>query len=204
MNHGVEPMTLFPGAARATHTDAARATPTHAARGTHIDAERGAHIHATRPAHNTHTARAARPGIWRAAAVAAMVALTGCAAPTPASPEQAGEQPPPAGPAQAVEQRATARWKALLAGDIKQAYGFTTPSYRAVTSLERYSADLGGVATWIGAQVVRVECATEKCTAVVKIEAKPIFTTPYRGTITTAVDETWLLEDGQWWLYQKL
>ena len=202
MNHGVEPMTLFPGAARATHTDAARAahihaaraTHTHAARGTHIDAERGAHIHAARPAH-THTARAARPGrpgIWRAAAVAAMVALTGCAAPTPASPEQA------------VEQRANARWKALLAGDIKQAYGFITPSYRAVTSLERYSADLGGVATWIGAQVVRVECATEKCTAVVKIEAKPIFTTPYKGTITTAVDETWLLEDGQWWLYQKL
>ncbi|MCW5305118.1 hypothetical protein D8B30_17835 [Verminephrobacter eiseniae] len=194
MNHGVEPMTLFPGAARATHIHAARATHTHAARGTHIDAERGAHIHAARPAH-TRTARAARPGrpgIWRAAAVAAMVALTGCAAPTPASPEQA------------VEQRANARWKALLAGDIKQAYGFITPSYRAVTSLERYSADLGGVATWIGAQVVRVECATEKCTAVVKIEAKPIFTTPYRGTITTAVDETWLLEDGQWWLYQKL
>ncbi|ABM56459.1 hypothetical protein Veis_0677 [Verminephrobacter eiseniae EF01-2] len=187
-------MTLFPGAARATHIHAARATHTHAARGTHIDAERGAHIHAARPAH-TRTARAARPGrpgIWRAAAVAAMVALTGCAAPTPASPEQA------------VEQRANARWKALLAGDIKQAYGFITPSYRAVTSLERYSADLGGVATWIGAQVVRVECATEKCTAVVKIEAKPIFTTPYRGTITTAVDETWLLEDGQWWLYQKL
>src|SRR6218665_1457227 len=183
MNHGVEPMTLFPGAARATHT--------HAARGTHIDTERGAHIHAARPAH-THTARAARPGIWRAAAVAAMVALTGCAAPTPASPEQA------------VEQRANARWKALLAGDIKQAYGFITPSYRAVTSLERYSAALGGVATWIGAQVVRVECATEKCTAVVKIEAKPIFPTPYKGTITTAVDETWLLADGQGWPEQKL
>src|SRR6218665_2247675 len=85
MNHGVEPMTLFPGAARATHPDAARATPPHAARGTHIDAERGAHIHATRPAHNTHTARAARPGIWRAAAVAAIVTLTRCthAAPPP-------------------------------------------------------------------------------------------------------------------------
>src|SRR6218665_1522315 len=164
MNHGVEPMTLFPGAARATHT--------HAARGTHIDAERGAHIHAARPP-PTHTtppppppispppppahpppARPAPPGICRAAAVAALVALTGCAAPPPASPEQA------------VEQRANARWKALLAGDIKQAYGFTTPSYRAVTSLERYSADLGGVATWIGGQGGRVECAAEKCTAV--------------------------------------
>src|SRR6218665_3399671 len=145
MNHGVEPMTLFPGAARATHTDAARAAHIHAARGTHIDAERGAHIHAARPAH-THTARAARPGhpgIWRAAAVAALVALTGWRPPPPAPPGRwraaaaaarvpwTGSAPPtPASPEQAVEQRANARWKALLAGDIKQAYGFITPSYR--------------------------------------------------------------------------
>src|SRR6218665_2266809 len=153
MNHGVEPMTLFPGAARATHIHAAGATHTHAARGTHIDAERGAHIHAARPAH-TRTARAARPGrpgIWRAAAGAAPATFAGRPPPPP----------PPPPPDQAVEQRPTARWKALLAADIKQAYGFITPSYRAVTSLERYSADLGGVATWIGAQVVRVEFSTK-------------------------------------------
>ncbi|WP_156391490.1 hypothetical protein [Acidovorax sp. Root70] len=128
----------------------------------------------------------------RTATVMALVALSGCAAVAPQSPEKA------------VENRAAARWQALIAGDIQKAYTFTAPSYRAVTSFERYSSGIGGAATWVNAEVVRVECATEKCTAVVKIEAKPILAKPYNGTITTGVDETWLLEDGQWWLYQKL
>src|SRR6218665_47573 len=54
MNEGVEAMTLCPGAARATHTDAARATPTHAARGPHSDAERGPHVHPPHPPPTTH------------------------------------------------------------------------------------------------------------------------------------------------------
>ena len=91
-----------------------------------------------------------------------------------------------------------------FAGDLNKAYGYMAPSYRAVTSLERYSSSIGGVATWVGAEVIRVECATEKCTARLKIEAKPAATMHFKANITTGVDETWLLEDGQWWLFQKL
>lgn len=142
------------------------------------------------------TAPAARASIaanaLRAGAATALLALAACAATTPAPPEQL------------VAQRAAARWQALIAGDFEKAYGFTTPSYRALTPFERYRAGIGGAVTWLGAEVVRVECETEKCTAVIKIEARPMLATPYKGTITTGVDETWLLEQGQWWLYQKL
>ncbi|MNV68229.1 hypothetical protein D3C71_1610640 [compost metagenome] len=103
-----------------------------------------------------------------------------------------------------MQERSTERWKALIAGDIKKAYGYMAPSYRAVTSFERYSSSIGGAATWISADVLRVECATDKCTARVKIEAKPTVAMHFKANITTGADETWLLEDGQWWFFQKL
>ena len=136
--------------------------------------------------------RFTRPLAALATATLAASLLAGCAAFGVATPEQT------------VQERATERWKALIAGDLNKAYGYMAPSYRAVTSLERYSSSIGGVATWVGAEVIRVECATEKCTARLKIEAKPAATMHFKANITTGVDETWLLEDGQWWLFQKL
>lgn len=126
-------------------------------------------------------------------AVAAAALLSGCAALGTATPEQL------------VQERSTARWKALVAGDLKTGYDMLAPSYRAVSSYERYTSGMGSVATWVAAEVLHVDCETaQKCTARVKIEAKPIAVKDYRGTISTGVDETWLLEDGEWWLYQKL
>ena len=136
--------------------------------------------------------RFTRPLAALATATLAASLLAGCAAFGAATPEHA------------VQERSAERWKALIAGDFNKAYGYMAPSYRAVTSLERYSSSIGGVATWVGAEVIRVECATEKCTARVNIEAKPAATMHFKANITTGVDETWLLEDGQWWLFQKL
>lgn len=128
----------------------------------------------------------------RASLTLGLLALSACSALAPASPEQI------------VTQRASARWQALIAGDLQKAYTYTTPSYRALTSFERYSAGLGSVATWTGAEVLRVECETEKCTAVVKVQARTMLAKPFNATISTGVDETWLLENGQWWLHQRL
>ena len=127
-----------------------------------------------------------------AAATLAASLLAGCAAFGVATPERT------------VQERSAERWKALIAGDFNKAYGYMAPSYRAVTSLERYRSSIGGVAAWVGAEVIRVECATDKCIARVKIEAKPTALMHFKANINTGVDETWLLEDGQWWLFQKL
>lgn len=108
-------------------------------------------------------------------------------------------------PEEAVKARATERWNALLKGDMRAAYGYALPSFRAVTSFERYNSQIGGAVRWLNAEVLRVECeSAEKCTARIKIEAEPIVSGRTQGRIFPGINETWLLEDGQWWHYQKL
>ncbi len=126
-------------------------------------------------------------------ALAAVVLLAGCASIESGTPEEI------------VQARATARWKAMVAHDFKGAYEYLAPSYRAVSSFERYNEKLNGGAAWAKVEVARVRCeSAEKCTASIRIESKPIGVMNFKGNIITGVDETWLLEDGKWWLYQKL
>lgn len=108
-------------------------------------------------------------------------------------------------PEEIVQARATTRWKAMVAHDFKRAYEYLAPSYRAVSSFERYNEKLNGGAPWDKVEVARVRCeSAEKCTASVRIESKPIGIMNFKSNIITGVDETWLLEDGKWWLYQEL
>lgn len=92
----------------------------------------------------------------------------------------------------------------MLKRDTRKAYEFTAPSYRAVVSAEKFGSKFGTAVVWVAAEVVSVTCATEKCTATVMIEAKPLLGAKFGNTISTHVDETWLLEDGRWWFFQKL
>ena len=132
-------------------------------------------------------------GVKAVVVAVAAVTLAGCASVfTPKPPEEA------------VRERATARWQALVAGQYDKAYQMLSPSYRGVTSQERYTAGLGGAAVWTGAEVIRVNCEPEKCTARVRIDAKPLAGPRYDGIISTGVDEIWVNEGGQWWLYQAL
>ncbi|MBP6652376.1 MAG: hypothetical protein KA181_08115, partial [Xylophilus sp.] len=64
------------------------------------------------------------------------LALSGCAAFAPATPEQQ------------VHQRATERWKALKASQWDKAYAFVTPSFRATMTEERYRERFVGVPKW--------------------------------------------------------
>lgn len=110
----------------------------------------------------------------------------------------------PRTPEEIVKARATERWQAMLKRDTRKAYEFTAPSYRAVVSAEKFGSKFGTAVVWVAAEVVSVTCATEKCTATVMIEAKPLLGAKFGNTISTHVDETWLLEDGRWWFFQKL
>jgi len=128
-----------------------------------------------------------------ALAVAAVALVAGCAALGPQAPEEA------------VKARANARWAALLKSDMTNAYAYLTPGYRAVHDLESYRKRRGTAVKWTGAEVVDVRCPeATKCLAKVRIEAKPFMGRKFGDTITTHYDETWLLEDGQWWLFEKI
>ena len=104
-----------------------------------------------------------------------------------------------------VKARASARWAALLKPDMREAYSYMAPGYRTVYDERAYRMRRGSAVKWTGAEVVEVRCPdATKCIAKVRIEAKPFLGRKFGDTITTHAEETWLLEDGQWWLFEKL
>jgi|SRR5450759_1006085 len=104
-----------------------------------------------------------------------------------------------------VRQRATERWQALVAGEFSRAYSYNTPGFRAVVSADGYRNRIGGAITWLGAEVVGVNCPeADKCTARLRIDFKPLLSRPSAANVSTHVDETWLLENGEWWFFQAI
>jgi hypothetical protein len=108
-------------------------------------------------------------------------------------------------PEDTVTQRANARWEALVKGDMAKAYTYSTPGFRAVVDLEGFKGRTGIAGRWRSAQVVNVTCDTpERCKAVIKLEFSTLIPGFSKDRMTTHIDETWLLEDGQWWIFQKV
>jgi hypothetical protein len=110
---------------------------------------------------------------------------------------------PPVTPEQQVHTLADGRWQALLAGKHEAAYEMTAPSFRKSTSFDSYRQKQGGALQWTGFEVVSVKCEPNACNVRLRINASAIAGIGYRGPITTAVDEAWVLEDGRWWLLPK-
>jgi hypothetical protein len=114
------------------------------------------------------------------------VALAGCAALGPGKPEEQ------------VKARAQARWDALLKGDTKSAYEYFSPGTRAVLDYKSYDASIRK-GFWTSATVDSVTCpAPDRCEASETIEYE------FKGRRTkTPLSESWLREDGNWWLVRK-
>jgi len=109
----------------------------------------------------------------------------------------------PKTPEEAVRQRAQARWDALLAGQWSKAYSYMAPSYRALIPENRYSNQFGGGAAWVGAEVTKVTCADDRCTVRMKVDYRLIAGGRSGEVADTYFDETWIREEGQWWMFQK-
>lgn len=104
-----------------------------------------------------------------------------------------------------VRQRATERWQALVAGQFSRAYSYNTPGFRAVVSPDGHRNRFGGAVTWLGAEVIRVDCPeASKCNALVRLDFRPVLSRKDDVKLSSHVDETWLLEDRQWWYFQKI
>ena len=108
-------------------------------------------------------------------------------------------------PEDAVTQRANERWQALIKGDMAKAYTYSTPGFRAVVDLEGFRGRTGIAGRWYDAQVVNVTCDTaDRCKASIKLVFGTLIPGFSKDRMTTHIDETWLLEDGQWWMFQKV
>ena len=129
--------------------------------------------------------------------------LAGCAAPgAVSSSAPAAAVLTPAKAEDAVRVRAQQRWDWLVTGKYEDAYGYTTPAFRGLNTAQNYRNRFGTGASWTGARVQSVECATpERCTVQVAVDTR-VVARGFRDPITTSVVETWLLERGQWWYHQ--
>jgi hypothetical protein len=132
------------------------------------------------------------PTLRRTLVVALITAvLAGCAS-TPTTPEEI------------VRERAQARWNALLIGDFERAYGYISPGGRAVVPYATYRGRIGGAVTWKSAEVASVTCETlEKCSVQVKVSYQPVMRRATIGTIERSLNETWVVDAGQWWFVYK-
>ena len=123
--------------------------------------------------------------------VAGALALAGCAALQPKTPEEI------------VTQRVEARWDALIKGDFPAAWAYTQPAYRAIVEQADYAKTFGAGGQWRGVQVHQVSCEAERCTVRIRLTTR-VTLPPFRGQeLTGALDETWVREDGNWWYYQN-
>ncbi len=108
-------------------------------------------------------------------------------------------------PEEQVRQRAAERWQALIAGEFSRAYTYITPGFRAIISPDGYRNRIGNALTWVGSEVVSVNCPeASKCLARLRLDYKLLLPGKNMDKITAHVDETWLLEDGQWWIFQDI
>lgn len=108
-------------------------------------------------------------------------------------------------PEDVVAERAGARWKHLLAKEFDKAYAFIVPGYRAVVTADAYRGRIGSAVKWVDADVYAVECPEpQKCIAKIKLTFVPALNQAGGGTFSTHFDETWLQENGNWWIFQDV
>ena len=145
--------------------------------------------------HNTQTPEKTRASasLWiKVSACVLSLSLVGCASLRPA-------------PEEAVRKLATQRWQALLAGKFDQAYEFATPAFRKLRSVDFYRTNRSAVPVkWVSAEVLRVDCEPQRCVAKVKLITRPIMPGFNKLNLETALEEVWIEEDGQWWMFEKL
>lgn len=107
-------------------------------------------------------------------------------------------------PEEVVRQRATERVQAFVKGDLARSYSLTAPSYRNLRDLDAYKRSFGPGVTWQKAEVKNVTCEPVRCKVAIAVGVKPLIRGSFGDTITVQFEETWLLEDGNWWLHQGL
>ena len=110
-------------------------------------------------------------------------------------------------PEERVRERAQKRVDTLMVGDFEASYAHASPGYRSAHSLSQYQKKFGGVIMWKEAAAGDISCADPGDNGlVVKCDLEMMITYRARGMTwdqTTAVPETWILVDGEWYLYIK-
>ncbi len=93
-----------------------------------------------------------------------------------------------------MRERAEARWQALIKDDIAAAYSYLSPTTRDVVSLDQYRGKLAR-GTFRDIKIDAVECEGELC----KVRVRLTYDRPRLKGIVTPLEESWIIERGQFW-----
>jgi len=105
-----------------------------------------------------------------------------------------------------IEERAMARWNALLTGDIAVAYEYLSPGYRSSVSLIQYQRSiLQRQVALTGANYTRSECSEKTCKVMIALDYRVSGALPgvkhYEGS--KGIEESWVKMDGLWYYVPK-
>jgi len=122
------------------------------------------------------------------ALVAMLIALAGCAG------FGLTKDSPPEAKRAAVTERVNARWAAIIKGDMDTAYTFFSPATRQLLTVGTYRLQARG-SGFRKAEITSVTCEAEVCQVAV------VVTLDHRQMpgLQSTVDETWVLDNGQYW-----
>ena len=103
---------------------------------------------------------------------------------------------------QSIEQRAQARWDALLGKDFEQAYSYLSPGFRSSQSLGDYEMAFRlRRVRYDSAVYMDKQCETDACT--VRLNMGYTLTAPLRGVkiwkSKAVINEKWVRIKGRWW-----
>lgn len=102
-----------------------------------------------------------------------------------------------------VEQRATARWEALLSDDFTGAYEYLSPGYRSsVTVIQYQKSILLQQVKWTSAKYLESTCEETICNVKILVGFTVYGAIPgvksFNGT--KDIEESWVLISGNWYL----
>ena len=122
--------------------------------------------------------------------------MTGCAV-SPNGDARADQAGPEARKA-LVTKRVTARWDALIRGDVAASYAFLSPATRATVSEKEYAGKIRKDG-FREARIDTIDCDQAACT----VRLFVTYDHPIMKGITTPLQESWVLENGQaWYVYR--
>lgn len=107
-------------------------------------------------------------------------------------------------PEQIVVERARARWDALVDQNWAAAYDYMTPAYRAIVPLKSFRSQFSGPARWEDVKVTGAKCEEKRCVVNVAVSVRLLLPAHLDRVDTTNIEETWVLEDGQWFKFEPL
>lgn len=106
-------------------------------------------------------------------------------------------------PEDRLRERATARWEALLGGDLAGAYEYLSPGYRSsVSSLQYQRSILMRRVAWTSAEYIGSECSEYTCRVKMLVGFAIHGALPGVKSIEDddTIEESWVLTGGQWYL----